>query len=61
MVTSVACSVGTRVVKGDKLVTLEAMKMYTTINAPCDGVIESIAAAVGDTVESKDLLATLRA
>ena len=34
MVTSIACSVGGKVSKGEKLVTLEAMKMYTTINAP---------------------------
>jgi len=61
MVTTVAASVGGKVAKGDKLVTLEAMKMYTTINAPVDGVVEEIYAAVGDTVESKDLLVRLRA
>jgi pyruvate carboxylase len=47
--------------KGDKLVTLEAMKMYTTINSPIDGVVEEILVAVSDTVESKDLLVRLRA
>ncbi len=61
MVTSLACSVGGKVAKGEKLITLEAMKMYTTINAPADGVVEAIHAAVGDTVESKDLLVKLRA
>lgn len=60
MVTSIACSVGTKVAKGDKLLTLEAMKMYTTINSPTDGVVEEVLAAVGDTVESKDLLVRLR-
>ncbi len=60
MVTSVACSVGGKVAKGDKLITLEAMKMYTTINAPADGVVDEISAQVGETVESKDLLVRLR-
>ncbi|HVF09806.1 MAG TPA: biotin/lipoyl-containing protein, partial [Abditibacteriaceae bacterium] len=60
MITSVACSVGHKVAKGEKLLTLEAMKMYTTINSPADGVVEEIYAAVGDTVESKDLLVRLR-
>jgi pyruvate carboxylase len=60
MVTSVGCNVGAKVSKGDKLVTLEAMKMYTTINAPADGVVEEVLVAVGDTVDSKDLLVKLR-
>ena len=65
MVTSIACSVGGKTVnKGDKLVTLEAMKMYTTINAPEDGVVDEITVGVGDTVwrdrDSKDLLVRLR-
>ena len=61
MITSLAVSVGGKVAKGDKLVTLEAMKMYTTINAPSDGVVDEIHAQVGDAVESKDLLVKLRA
>jgi pyruvate carboxylase len=61
MVTSINCSIGHKVNKGDKLVTLEAMKMYTTINSPVDGVVEEILVAVSDTVESKDLLVRLRA
>jgi pyruvate carboxylase len=36
------------------------MKMQTTIYAPCDGVVDSIALQVGDAVESKDLLLKLR-
>jgi pyruvate carboxylase len=61
MVTELACSAGSKISKGDKLLTLEAMKMYTTINAPADGVIEDVAVAVGDAVESKDLLVRLKA
>lgn len=60
MVTAISASVGTRVAAGDKLVTLEAMKMLTTLTAPVDGVVESIHVQVGDAVESKDLILRLR-
>jgi pyruvate carboxylase len=60
LVASVAVSVGSKVKKGDKLLTLEAMKMYTTINAPENGVVEELLVAVGETVESKDLMLKLR-
>jgi len=36
------------------------MKMQTTVFAPADGVVEELTVQVGDTVESKDLLARLR-
>jgi pyruvate carboxylase len=61
MITSLSCNVGAKVSKGDKILTLEAMKMYTTINAPVDGVVEEVLVAVGDTVDSKDLLVKLKA
>jgi pyruvate carboxylase len=60
LVTALTAGVGTKVAKGDKLLTLEAMKMQTTIYAPCDGVVEQIFVQVGETVESKDLLMRLR-
>jgi pyruvate carboxylase len=60
LVTALPVSVGTKVAKGDKLLTLEAMKMQTTIYAPCDGVVSEILVQVGETVESKDLLMKLR-
>jgi pyruvate carboxylase len=60
LITSVAVSVGTKIVPGDKLFTLEAMKMQTTVYAACDGVVDQIHVQIGDTVESKDLLMTLR-
>jgi pyruvate carboxylase len=40
--------------------TLEAMKMQTTIYAAGDGTVDGIFAQVGETVESKDLLLKLR-
>lgn len=60
LVSALPVSVGTKVAKGDKLLTLEAMKMQTTIYAPCDGVVAEILVQVGETVESKDLLMKLR-
>ena len=61
LVTVVSVSVGAKVTKGDKLLTLEAMKMQTTIYAPCDGVVDEVCVRVSDAVESKDLLLKLRA
>jgi pyruvate carboxylase len=60
LVTVVSVSVGAKVVKGDKLLTLEAMKMQTTIYSPCDGVVDEVCVRVSDAVESKDLLLKLR-
>jgi pyruvate carboxylase len=60
MITSLAVSVGSKVAKDDKLLTLEAMKMQTTIYAPADGIVDAIHAAVGDSVDSKDLLLELK-
>jgi pyruvate carboxylase len=60
LITSLAVSVGTKVSKGDKLLTLEAMKMQSTIYASGDGTVDGIFAQVGDTVESKELLLKLR-
>jgi len=60
LVTALSVSVGAKVAKGDKLVTLEAMKMQTTIYAPCDGLVDQIAVHVSDAVESKDLLLKLK-
>jgi pyruvate carboxylase len=61
LITALTATVGSKVAKGDKLATMEAMKMQTTIYAPCDGVVEEILAHLGDSVESKDLLMRLKA
>ncbi len=60
MITSVVTTVGHKVAKGDKLLTLEAMKMQTTLYAPMDGVVGELLVQLGDSVESKDLLVRLR-
>lgn len=60
MVTSLAVTVGSKVKAGDKLLTLEAMKMYTNLTAPADAVVSEIFVQVGEPVESKDLVLRLR-
>ena len=60
LVTTLSVSVGAKVAKGDKLFVLEAMKMQTTIYAPCDGVVEEIHVRVSDAVESKDLMMRIK-
>jgi pyruvate carboxylase len=60
LITSLSVGIGTKVTKGDKLLTMEAMKMQTTLYAPCDGTVAEVNAKVGDTVESKDLLVLIK-
>jgi len=61
MITSIAASPGAKVKKGDKLITIEAMKMYTSIESPMDGVVDEIIVAAGDSVQARDLMIRLRA
>lgn len=56
MVVTVAVQAGDPVKKGQKLLTLEAMKMETTINAESDGKIEEVLVKAGSQVETGDLL-----
>jgi len=55
-VASVAVSVGQKVKAGDLLLSLEAMKMETAINADQDGEISRVVASPGAQVDAKDLL-----
>ena len=61
MVTDLAVGVGTKVKAGDPLITLEAMKMLTTISAGLDGTVTEIFVKKGDVVANDDLLARLEA
>ncbi|MEK9673434.1 MAG: acetyl-CoA carboxylase biotin carboxyl carrier protein [Rhodospirillaceae bacterium] len=47
---------GSRVKKGDALCLIEVMKLYTTIEATADGVIETICAEDGSLVEFDQIL-----
>jgi pyruvate carboxylase len=59
MVTDLAVGVGTRVKAGDPIISLEAMKMLTTISANIDGTVTEILVKKGDSVSTDDLLATV--
>lgn len=61
VITALPVRAGSAVKKGDKLLSLEAMKMQTTVYAPADGTVAEVAVQVGDTVEAKDLLVRLEA
>ena len=61
LIAAISVTVGHKVTKGDKLLMMEAMKMQTTVYAPCDGVVAELPIQLGDTVESKDLLVRLKA
>jgi pyruvate carboxylase len=60
MVSSMDVGVGARVMTGDKILTLEAMKMQTTLYAPTNGVIGELFAKAGDAVDTGDLLVRLK-
>jgi pyruvate carboxylase len=60
LITSLSVNAGAKVARGEKLLTMEAMKMQSTLYAPGDGTVEAVHAQVGDTVESKDLLIKMR-
>jgi 3-methylcrotonyl-CoA carboxylase alpha subunit len=55
-VVSVEISVGDRVIKGAKLVVVEAMKMEHSLVAPFDGVVKELRANVGDQISEGALL-----
>ncbi len=59
LISSIAVQVNQSVKRGTKLMTLEAMKMQSNICAPIDGRIEKLFVSPGQTVEAKDLLATI--
>jgi pyruvate carboxylase subunit B len=56
LVVDIKCAVGDTVQRGEALVVLEAMKMQNELGAPGDGVVESIHAEPGQSVESGALL-----
>lgn len=58
-VLAVKKNVGDAVKAGDVVVVLEAMKMENDIVAPCDGVVKSINAPKGTTVNTDDVLAVI--
>jgi len=60
-VVSFLTQVGDRVLRGQALAVMEAMKMEHTLNAPHDGVVQELLYAVGDQVaEGGELLRLVR-
>lgn len=60
VISLLAVSEGQEVKAGDSLITLEAMKMETTIVAPRDGMIAELAVKAGQVVDAKELLAVIK-
>jgi len=58
-VATVAVIAGERVVRGDVLVTIEAMKMETSLRADRDATVGEIVTKPGELVDAKDLLLVL--
>jgi len=59
VVVSVDVAIGQSVNEGDRLITLEAMKMNTVVNAPRGGSVAAIHVAPGDAVEEGQGLVSL--
>jgi propionyl-CoA carboxylase alpha chain len=56
----VGIAVGDRVVRGQPLIWLEAMKMEHTVSAPADGIVGEVAVAAGQQVELGAVLAVVQ-
>ncbi len=59
-VSSLAVEAGQTVSAGDVLLTIEAMKMETTIHAQRDGKVSEILVAVGNQISAKDLMMVVK-
>ncbi|MCH8532795.1 MAG: acetyl-CoA carboxylase biotin carboxylase subunit [Saccharospirillum sp.] len=55
-ITAVHAEVGQLLKKGDKVLSMEAMKMETTLTAPADGTLSQCSLTVGDRVQDGQLL-----
>ena len=55
----VAATPGSHVAKGDKLVSLEAMKMETVLTAPHDGTVAEVYVTAGDQVRAGQVVAAV--
>ncbi|MDF7667110.1 pyruvate carboxylase [Orbaceae bacterium ESL0727] len=59
MIAILSVKAGQKVSKGDPLLSIEAMKMETTITAECDGVVKNVFVKPGSVIETNDLLIEL--
>jgi len=58
-IATVKALIGQKVAKGDLLLTMEAMKMETSVRAESDGTVAEVLAKPGLQVDAKDLLVVL--
>ena len=56
VISTISAEVGQQVRRGDTLLTMEAMKMETSIKAERDGTIKRVLARIGEQFDAKDLL-----
>jgi pyruvate carboxylase len=56
VISTLAVKPGQKVVAGDVLVSIEAMKMETAIHAETDGTVAEVLVKPGDQIDAKDLL-----
>jgi pyruvate carboxylase len=60
-ISSVVVKKGEAVKAGDRLLSIEAMKMETAVYSPRDSKVADVLVKAGSTVEAKDLLVVLEA
>jgi pyruvate carboxylase len=58
-VATVGVSQGSRVARGDVLLTIEAMKMETSVRADRDATVAELVTKAGESIDAKDLLVVL--
>src|SRR5690606_31942565 len=56
VISTLAVAPGQRVLAGDVLLSIEAMKMETALHAEADGVVAEVLVTPGDQSDAKDLL-----
>ena len=61
MVVNVAIKKGNKVKKGQKLLTIEAMKMETILYAENEGTVDDVLVKAGSQIQTGDLLVKLSA
>ena len=59
-ISSVAVRARQTVQEGERLLSIEAMKMETAVYSPRDGVVDEVLVTPGMVVEARDLLLTLK-
>lgn len=53
------CEVGDSVVEGDEIMSIEAMKMITSVLSPCEGTVREICVQEGEIVNEGSVLAKI--